>query len=198
MFRPKANFARLQRSAARLGLPVSFLLLLSLRRADVSLTGTRRSCCLSSRNCLLSVRFAKGDLSPSLPSEAPLVPGEDGGNLYIRPNIVETSEGSVIQQAPLVEEALLFIVTSANFGKKLYPSAESPEQGLRLDANTNYIRAWPGGTGSYKLGANYGGFPVRLVHKADQQDLSVWRRRLGTPCLCGFTERRTTSRRQER
>ena len=69
---------------------------------------------------------------------------------------METSEGSVIQQAPLVEEALLFIVTSANFGKKLYPSAESPEQGLRLDANTNYIRAWPGGTGSYKLGANYG------------------------------------------
>ena len=92
--------------------------------------------------------------------EKPLVPGEDGGNLYIRPNIVETSEGSVIQQNPLVEEALLYIVTTANFGKKLYPSAESPEQGLRLDANKEYIRAWPGGTGSYKLGANYGGFKI--------------------------------------
>lgn len=89
-------------------------------------------------------------------SEAPLVPQEDGGNLYIRPNIVETSEGSVIQQNPLVEEALLYIVTSVNFGKKLYPSAESADQGLKLDANKDYIRAWPGGTGSYKLGANYG------------------------------------------
>lgn len=38
----------------------------------------------------------------------------------------------------------------------LYPSAESVEKGIRLDACKEYIRAWPGGTGSYKLGANYG------------------------------------------
>ncbi len=89
------------------------------------------------------------------------MPQEDGGNLYIRPNIVETSEGSVIQQNPTVEEALLYIVTTVNFGKKLYPSAESAEKGLKLDANKNFIRAWPGGTGSYKLGANYGGSEIR-------------------------------------
>lgn len=38
----------------------------------------------------------------------------------------------------------------------LYPSAEAVEKGIRLDACKEYIRAWPGGTGSYKLGANYG------------------------------------------
>ncbi|KAK1921147.1 branched-chain-amino-acid transaminase, partial [Papiliotrema laurentii] len=142
LFRPKANFNRLKRSAARLGLPSEW-----------------------DNDELLSL------LSKLLALEAPLVPQEDGGNLYIRPNIVETSEGSVIQQAPLVEEALLYIVTTVNFGKKLYPSAESPEQGLKLDANKEFIRAWPGGTGSYKLGANYG--PVSTAKKQGYA-MSLW------------------------
>ena len=48
----------------------------------------------------------------------------------------------------------MYIVTTKNLGKGLYSSAEG--KGIRLDACKEYIRAWPGGTGSYKLGANYG------------------------------------------
>ena len=84
------------------------------------------------------------------------MPNEDGSSLYIRPNIVETSEGFGIKEDAYASEALLYIVTTLNLGKGLYHSAEAQEKGLRLDACTEYIRAWPGGTGSYKLGANYG------------------------------------------
>lgn len=88
--------------------------------------------------------------------EADLVPSDDGGNLYIRPNLVETSESYGIKEDAYAAEALLYVVTTLNLGKGLYPSAEG--KGIRLDACKEYIRAWPGGTGSYKLGANYGEF----------------------------------------
>lgn len=52
LFRPKANFARLKRSAARLGLPVGF----GFEPADDSPSGTRRSSCLYCPNCSLWVR----------------------------------------------------------------------------------------------------------------------------------------------
>jgi hypothetical protein len=51
---------------------------------------------------------------------------------------------------------LLYIVTTVNLGKALYASAEEEGKGLKLDACKEFIRAWPGGTGSFKLGANYG------------------------------------------
>jgi branched-subunit amino acid aminotransferase/4-amino-4-deoxychorismate lyase len=84
------------------------------------------------------------------------VPAHDGGNLYIRPTLIETSEGYGIKEDAFAAEALLYIVTTQNLGMGLYPSAEAVEKGIRLDACKEYIRAWPGGTGSYKLGANYG------------------------------------------
>jgi branched-subunit amino acid aminotransferase/4-amino-4-deoxychorismate lyase len=87
-------------------------------------------------------------------AEAPLVPSDDGGNLYIRPTLIETSESFGIKEDAYAAEALMYIVTTKNLGKGLYPAAEG--KGIRLDACKEYIRAWPGGTGSYKLGANYG------------------------------------------
>jgi branched-chain amino acid aminotransferase len=90
------------------------------------------------------------------PAEKDLVPQHDGGNLYIRPTLIETSEGYGIKEDAFAAEALLYIVTTQNLGMGLYPSAEAVEKGIRLDACKEYIRAWPGGTGSYKLGANYG------------------------------------------
>lgn len=91
-------------------------------------------------------------------SETDLVPSDDGGNLYIRPTLLETSEGFGIKEDAYAAEALLYIVTTSNLGKGLYGSAMGKgEKGIRMDACKEYIRAWPGGTGSYKLGANYGG-----------------------------------------
>lgn len=87
-------------------------------------------------------------------SETPLVPSGDGSNLYIRPTLLETSEGFGIKDDAFAAEALLYVVTTTNLGKGLYASAEG--KGIKLDACKEFIRAWPGGTGSYKLGANYG------------------------------------------
>lgn len=83
---------------------------------------------------------------------------------------------------------MLYIVTSANLGKGLYSSAEG--NGLKLDACDKFIRAWPGGHGSFKLGANYGtvsvakkpGFQMSLwLHSDGKQDfiseagaMNVW------------------------
>ena len=99
--------------------------------------------------------------------EHDLVPAHDGGNLYIRPTLIETSEGYGIKEDAFAAEALLYIVTTQNLGMGLYPSAEAVEKGIRLDACKEYIRAWPGGTGSYKLGANYGKLADCSSHTAE-------------------------------
>jgi branched-chain amino acid aminotransferase len=127
IFRPHKNFDRFKRSAARLGLPDDW-------------DNTE----LTSLLCKL------------LALEAPLVPSFDGGNLYIRPTLIETGEAYGIKESPYASSALLYIVTTLNLGKGLYPSAEAEGKGIKLDACKEFIRAWPGGTGSYKLGANYG------------------------------------------
>ena len=85
-----------------------------------------------------------------------MVPSEDGASLYIRPTLIETSESFGIKEDGNAGEALMYIVTTLNLGKGLYASAEAPERGLRLDADPNFVRAWTGGTGKYKVGANYG------------------------------------------
>lgn len=103
-------------------------------------------------------------------TEHDLVPAHDGGNLYIRPTLIETSEGYGIKEDAFAAEALLYIVTTQNLGMGLYPSAEAVEKGIRLDACKEYIRAWPGGTGSYKLGANYGKLANSSSHTAELID----------------------------
>lgn len=114
-------------------------------------------------------------------AEEPIVPSYDGGNLYMRPTLIEMSQGWGLKEDPYATEALLFVVTGLNLGTKIFPSSESPENGLRLDACSKFIRAWPGGTGSFKLGANYGTSRFYSVRKvSDGQDLSVWPRRLDT------------------
>jgi branched-chain amino acid aminotransferase len=108
-------------------------------------------------------------MSRLLALEKDLVPQGDGENLYIRPTLLETSESFGIKEDAFASEALLYVVTSANLGKGLYASAEGT--GLRLDACNQYIRAWPGGTGSYKLGANYG---TVSVAKKPGCAMSLW------------------------
>lgn len=98
-----------------------------------------------------------------------MVPGVDGENLYIRPTLLETSESFGIKEDAFASEALLYVVTSLNLGKGLYASSEGA--GIRLDACNEYIRAWPGGTGSYKLGANYG---TVSVAKKPGFAMSLW------------------------
>ncbi|WVR03017.1 hypothetical protein IAU60_000006 [Kwoniella sp. DSM 27419] len=115
LFRPTKNFDRLKRSAARLGLP-----------------------CEWDNEELLDL-FAK-----LVALEAPLVPNTDGTNLYLRPTLLETSEGFGIKEDAFAAEALLYVVTTLNLGLGLYPSAEGEGKGVKLDACKEFIRAWPG------------------------------------------------------
>ncbi|KAL0242375.1 hypothetical protein I308_106004 [Cryptococcus tetragattii IND107] len=142
LFRPEKNFDRLKRSGARLGLPHDW-----------------------ENTELLSL------FSSLLALETPIVPSVDGSSLYIRPTLLETSQSFGIKEDALADEALLYVVTSLNLGLGLYGSSEGEGKGLKLDACKEFIRAWPGGTGSFKLGANYG---TVNISKKKGYAMSLW------------------------
>jgi branched-chain amino acid aminotransferase len=75
------------------------------------------------------------------------IPKEPGHSLYIRPTLIGTN-GTLGVAPP--SEALLFVITSPV--GPYYPHGFKP---VPLHGTTEYIRAAPGGTGAYKLAANY-------------------------------------------
>uniref|UniRef100_A0AAV1TLG3 Branched-chain-amino-acid aminotransferase n=1 Tax=Peronospora matthiolae TaxID=2874970 RepID=A0AAV1TLG3_9STRA len=75
------------------------------------------------------------------------VPQGDGYSLYIRPTGISTQASIGVGTS---ESAKLFIILSPV--GPYYPEGFNP---VRLCATDHYIRAWPGGTGGYKVGANY-------------------------------------------
>ena len=86
--------------------------------------------------------------------EAPKWLSEDraGQCMYIRPALVGTSEGLGLD-AP--REALLYIVLSYTLSSSANPPHKPKD--LRLwSSSEDMVRAWPGGTGDVKVGANYG------------------------------------------
>ncbi|KOS16475.1 branched-chain-amino-acid aminotransferase [Malassezia pachydermatis] len=83
------------------------------------------------------------------------VPSEPGYSLYIRPTLIGTQE-SLGVAAPT--KAMLFVIMSP-----VGPYYANGVKPVSLEANPEYVRAWPGGTGEAKLGANYG--PAVLPQK---------------------------------
>ncbi|WFD33886.1 branched-chain-amino-acid transaminase [Malassezia cuniculi] len=75
------------------------------------------------------------------------VPSEPGYSLYIRPTLIGTQASLGISQST---EALLFVILSP-----VGPYYSSVVKPVALEANPDRVRAWPGGSGSSKLGANY-------------------------------------------
>ena len=76
-----------------------------------------------------------------------LPPDQPGEYLYLRPTLIGT-HGGIGVQTP--KEALLFIFAS------FVPEISEPKHGMRLVASAlNEVRAWPGGHGYAKVGANY-------------------------------------------
>ena len=76
------------------------------------------------------------------------VPSEPGYSLYIRPTLIGTQSSIGISEPT---DALLFVILSP-----VGPYYSSGVKPIALEANPQYVRAWPGGTGDAKLGANYG------------------------------------------
>lgn len=75
------------------------------------------------------------------------IPSERGYSLYIRPTMIATQESLGV--AP-TGSALLFVICSP-----VGPYYKSGFDAVKLYASTNYVRAFPGGTGDAKIGGNY-------------------------------------------
>jgi branched-chain amino acid aminotransferase len=75
------------------------------------------------------------------------IPDGDGYSLYIRPTVIATHPYLGLA-AP--SELLLYIITSPV--GPYYPTGFKP---IKLWATSEFVRAWPGGTGSNKVGGNY-------------------------------------------
>jgi branched-chain amino acid aminotransferase len=73
---------------------------------------------------------------------------QPGKFLYLRPTMIGTQAELGVQ---MPKEALLFIIAT------YMPEMSEPKEGMKLLASQNdTVRAWPGGFGYAKVGANYG------------------------------------------
>jgi len=77
------------------------------------------------------------------------IPKGKGYSLYLRPTLISTQNTLGVGAA---STALLFVIGSPV--GPYYPQGFKP---VRLLADELNVRAWPGGTGSFKLGSNYAG-----------------------------------------
>lgn len=75
------------------------------------------------------------------------IPEGEGYSLYIRPTVISTHPYLGVSTP---ESLLLYVITSPV--GPYYKSGFAP---IRLTADTEYVRAWPGGTGNAKVGGNY-------------------------------------------
>ncbi|XP_050525494.1 branched-chain-amino-acid aminotransferase, cytosolic isoform X2 [Daktulosphaira vitifoliae] len=85
-----------------------------------------------------------------LPISAPL-------SMYIRPNLVGTDGTLGVGET---EKAMLYIIMCP-----VGPYFSSKFKSVRLMADPNFTRAWPGGSGDKKMGANYAStiYPQKLA-----------------------------------
>ena len=95
------------------------------------------------------------------------VPNEAGFSLYVRPTLIGTQASLGVGAS---SDAMLFIIMSP--AGPYYSSGVKP---VALEANPARVRAWPGGTGDAKLGANYGPciLPQREAAKKGYQQ-NLW------------------------
>lgn len=76
------------------------------------------------------------------------VPSTEGYSLYVRPTVIGMHEALGVCPS---EACKLFVICSPV--GPYYPTGFKP---VNLLAEKTAVRAWPGGTGAYKIGANYG------------------------------------------
>ncbi|KAL1917373.1 uncharacterized protein VTP21DRAFT_5029 [Calcarisporiella thermophila] len=79
--------------------------------------------------------------------DARWVPDQKGYSLYIRPTLIGTQE--TLGVAPS-DKALLFVICCP-----VGPYYKTGFNAVSLRATSEYVRAWPGGTGYAKIGGNY-------------------------------------------
>ncbi|KAI0225697.1 branched-chain-amino-acid transaminase bat2 [Massospora cicadina] len=88
------------------------------------------------------------------------IPSEKGFSLYIRPTVIGTQ--NYIGVTP-TESSKLFVITCP-----VGPYYPTGFKAVSLYATTEFVRAWPGGTGGSKIGANYAPGVVPQIHAMDR------------------------------
>ncbi|OAV99057.1 hypothetical protein PTTG_02405 [Puccinia triticina 1-1 BBBD Race 1] len=95
------------------------------------------------------------------------VPTEAGHSLYIRPTIIGTGAGLGVGPPT---ELTLFVICSP-----VGPYYRTGFKPISLLASSKYCRAWPGGSGAFKLGANYPtGFLPQMEANSDGFEQILW------------------------
>jgi branched-chain amino acid aminotransferase len=79
--------------------------------------------------------------------DAAWIPSEPGHSLYIRPALIGTQAALGVHPTT---DALLFVISSP-----VGPYYKTGFKPVALEADPARVRAWPGGTGNFKLGSNY-------------------------------------------
>ncbi|KAL8283240.1 hypothetical protein RQP46_006018 [Phenoliferia psychrophenolica] len=86
------------------------------------------------------------------------IPTDPGTSLYIRPTMIGVQAGLGVGAS---SDVLLFVIMSP-----VGPYYKTGFKPIKLLATTSDVRAFPGGTGSYKLGSNYAGGVVPQMKAA--------------------------------
>jgi branched-chain amino acid aminotransferase len=75
------------------------------------------------------------------------IPEGEGYSLYVRPTVIATDPFLGLAEA---KQVLLYVICSP-----VGPYYKTGFEPVRLTADSEFIRAWPGGTGGAKVGGNY-------------------------------------------
>ena len=160
LFRPMLNIERMWRSGERVALPVStttlFLFILLSLLSDI------RALQPFDRDALLVL------IKRLVEIDARWIPQAQGCSLYIRPTLIGTRPTLGVSAST---HAALYVILSpiGSYIRGLDP------KGLSLLAMSDQIRAWPGGTGGFKLGLNYAaGFPAQRVAASLGYQQMLW------------------------
>lgn len=79
--------------------------------------------------------------------DSSFIPSQRGYSLYIRPTMIGTTAGLGVHSP---HDALLYVICSP-----VGPYYSTGFKAVKLEATDYAVRAWPGGVGDKKLGANY-------------------------------------------
>ncbi|KAL3797477.1 hypothetical protein ACHAW5_001810 [Stephanodiscus triporus] len=141
LFRPDRNVGRLRDSMARLGMPGADF------DSDEMIECIKELVRLgeSDDGCGAAVRRACAKRARAYKD---WIPSGRGYSLYLRPTVISTHP--YLGLSP--PDSLLFYVITCPVGP-YYATGFDP---IRLTTDTPFVRAWPGGSGSSKIGGNYG------------------------------------------
>ena len=103
--------------------------------------------------------------------EARWIPRARGCSLYIRPTLIGTRPSLGVSAS---RHAALYVILSPT-GPYIRNAGGSGSKGISLLAMGDQVRAWPGGTGGFKLGLNYApGFAAQRTAAAMGYQQLLW------------------------